>query len=179
MKAWGYEAPGHGARLLAGHLQRFFRGRLVDCGCGTGLTGQALRNAGATGELIGLDASAASLEIARAKGVYDRLEEADLNAPLDLEDNSVDGVLCCGVPTYIEVEPLFREWIRILRPSGVAVFTSRADLHESRGYPEILERLQREHGWSRVHLSEPMPYLPGNPDFADRIKVLYGVYRAA
>ena len=177
LAGWGYEAPAHGARLLAGHLDRFYRGRLFDCGCGTGLTGKALRDAGARGELIGFDASAASLEVARAKGVYDRLEEADLNAALALDDDSIDGVLCCGVLTYIEAEPLFREWIRVTRPGGVLVFTSRNDLHFQRDYPGIFDRLQDERAWVRVHLSEAMPYLPGNPEFGDQIKVFYGVFR--
>jgi SAM-dependent methyltransferase len=143
------------------------------------LTGAALRDAGARGTIAGLDVSEASLEIARAKGLYDRLDAVDLNGHLPLEDASIDGVLCVGVLTYVDAEPLFREWIRVIRPGGVAVFTSRDDFFELRGIAEILDRLEREGGWARVHISPSMPYLPGNPEFAEQVRVIYAVYRVA
>ncbi|UUX49661.1 class I SAM-dependent methyltransferase [Nisaea acidiphila] len=172
---WGYEAPEQAAGLLKGHLDEFEAARILDCGCGTGLTGAALREAGAGGELIGFDASRSSLETAAKKRVYDRLEYADLNEPLALEDSSVDGILCIGVLTYLEEEPIFRQWLRILRPGGVVVFTSRSDFWQSRGILATLRRLEAESLWTARHVSPPMPYLPGHPDFADKVKAIYAV----
>ncbi|MEO9904024.1 class I SAM-dependent methyltransferase [Nisaea sp.] len=174
---WGYEAPEQAAGLLKGHLPGFDGAAILDCGSGTGLTGAALRAAGARGRLTGLDASESSLETAKQKHVYDRLEHADLNKHLPLEDESVDGILCIGVLTYLEEEAIFREWLRVLRGGGIAVFTSRDDFWQSRGIAEMLNRLELEGRWEALHVSRPMPYLPGHPDFADKVKAIYAVYR--
>lgn len=174
---WGYEAPEQAAGLLKGHLRNFEKAEILDCGCGTGMTGAALRAAGAGGRLTGLDASLSSLDAAKQKNVYDRLEAADLNQRLPLDDASVDGVLCIGVLTYLEEAAIFREWLRVLRSGGVAVFTSRDDFWQSRGIAEMLKQLELEGRWEALHVSRPMPYLPGHPDFADKVKAVYGVYR--
>ncbi len=51
-------------------------GHIIDLGCGTGLTGVALKNP--RNSLTGIDISPAMLEKARQKKIYDRLEEADI-----------------------------------------------------------------------------------------------------
>lgn len=177
LREWGYEAPGRAADILAMHLPGFETADILDCGCGTGLTGAALRGAGAGGKITGLDMSRASLDIAGAKDVYDVLETADLNAPLTLADRSVDGVLCVGVLTYVHAEPLFREWMRVIRPGGVAVFTSRDDFFESRDIRGTLDRLDGEADWTTLQVTDPMPYLPNHPEFAGTIQAIYGVCR--
>mgnify|MGYP006184039451 CR=1 FL=1 len=174
---WGYEAPEQAATFLAKHLPDLKTATILDCGCGTGMTGAALRKAGAGGVISGIDMSKASLEVARTKGIYDRLETADLNQPLAFEDAAVDGVLCVGVLTYVREEPLFREWKRVIRPGGVVVFTSRDDFFESRRYADTLTRLEAEGGWTTVHISDPMPYLADHPEFAKDVQVIYGVCR--
>lgn len=174
---WGYEAPERAADMLAAHLDRFAGARILDCGCGTGLTGEALRAKGAKGVVVGVDVSRHSLELADARKVYDETRDVDLNGELPFADNSFDGVLCVGVMTYVEAEPLFREWTRVVRPGGVVVFTSRDDLFVSRNYAALLERLERQGNWRRIRVSEPMPYLPGNEEFADKVQVIYGVFR--
>lgn len=179
LREWGYEAPEVGARLLAGNLNGFARAHVLDCGCGTGMTGEALRAAGAEGVIDGVDASEASLAVARKKGVYDSLAPADLNRPLEHADDAVDGVLCVGVLSYVHAEPLFREWLRVVRPGGVVVFTSRDDFFAERGYDATLERLEREGGWRRIEVTGPMPYLADHEEFADKIRVIYGVFRVA
>lgn len=179
LRQWGYEAPEVGARLLADNLEGFAGAHILDCGCGTGMTGEALRAAGAEGTIDGVDASEASLAVARKKGVYDSLAPADLNRPLALGDSSVDGVLCVGVLSYVREEPLFREWMRVVCPGGVVVFTCRDDFFDQRGYPATLERLEQEGGWQRIEVTGPMPYLADHEDFADKIRVIYGVFRVA
>lgn len=174
---WGYEAPERGAGFLADNLEGFAEARILDCGCGTGMTGQALRAAGAKGEITGVDVSTHSLELAAAKNVYDATREVDLNKRLPFDDRSFDGVLCVGVLSYVEAEPLFREWARIVRPGGVVVFTCREDFFEPRGYPGLLEALEREGKWAPVSVTEPLPYLALHADFADKIGVIYGIFR--
>jgi len=174
---WGYEAPDRASGFLKEFLDGFETAAILDCGCGTGMTGLALRGAGARGRITGLDISGSSLEIARDKKVYDDLRVADLNKPLPLENNAFDAVLCVGVFSYVREEALMREWKRVIRPSGIAVFTSRDDFFESRGIADVLDGLAREGGWSTVSVSDPLPYLPRHPEFADTIQVIHGVCR--
>lgn len=177
LATWGYEAPERAAEYLARYLTNFNTADILDCGCGTGMTGAALRAAGAGGVITGLDMSEASLEIARAKGVYDSLGTADLNQTLAFDDNSIDGVLCIGVFSYVREEPLLREWKRVIRPGGVVVFTSRDDFFQARGYTDTLARLETEGGWNTLRITEPMPYLADHPEFAEDIQVIYGICR--
>jgi len=174
---WGYEAPERAVGFLKAHLPSFENATILDCGCGTGMTGRALRQAGAEGRITGLDLSTSSLDIARKKSVYDDLRVADLNQPLEMRDDSVDGVLCVGVFSYIREDSLLREWKRVIRSGGIVVFTSRDDFFDSRGVARTLERLNAEDGWSTVHISEPLPYLPRHPEFAETIRVIHGVCR--
>ena len=177
LTGWGYEAPEQAARLLGEYLPTFKTAEILDCGCGTGMTGAALRDLGADGVITGLDMSETSLDIARAKDIYDRLEVADLNTALPFGDNAVDGVLCVGVFSYVHEEPLLREWKRVIRPGGVAVFTSRDDFFASRGYAKTLARLDAEDGWRTLKVTGPMPYLADHPEFAENVQVIYGVCR--
>ena len=71
MKKIDYKLPETIASLISP-----VRGTVIDLGCGTGLTGAALKNE--NNRLRGVDISPAMLEQARSKGVYDQLEEADI-----------------------------------------------------------------------------------------------------
>lgn len=178
LAAWGYEAPQRAAGLLSRHLEGIADARILDCGCGTGMTGAALRDAGFGGPITGFDMSTASLEIARSKGIYADLEQVDLNGPLPLESGTIDGILCVGVLTYVEEAPLLREWMRVLRPGGVAVFTCRTDFWESRGFEATLSGMEKAGSLKRLETTGPLPYIPGNPEFGTRIQIIYGVVAA-
>jgi len=177
LEGWGYEAPAQSAKMLSDNLQHFAAAHILDCGCGTGLTGQALRSEGARGAIVGADISKHSLELAAAKNVYDETVATDLNSTLPFAADSFDGVLCAGVLSYVEAKPLFREWQRVVRSGGVIVFTSREDLFVARGYAKVLQDLEAHGGWKRLELTEAMPYLPGHAEFAKVVGVVYGVYQ--
>lgn len=207
---WRYRTPEEVAALMVAHLPPASPApggvlRVLDVGCGTGLFGQALaaemqadRRGGdrdaAAGEgpdregadwrgvvLDGLDISAASLERAAERGVYDRLLRQDLQAlPLPLPDDSHDGAAIVGVLTYIpDAEALLRDLCRVVRTGGVIAFTQRSDLWEPRGFPALIARLEAEGTWRRLHISPPRPYLPENADFADEIGVIQTLCRVA
>jgi predicted TPR repeat methyltransferase len=130
-------------------------------GCGTGLVGRALRGGGFAGEILGLDISQASLELARESGAYSSLEVADLQQALDLEDDSVDAVVCVGVMTYLpDVEKVWREFARVTRPDGLVVVTQREDLWPARHCQAVVERLHDDRVWSPLDITGPAPYLP-------------------
>ncbi len=179
LDSWGYDAPANVARLVMGALDSHGDGlTLLDAGCGTGLAGQALVDAGFAGHLLGVDLSASSVALARRRGIYDDVVEGDLHDPLDHADDSVDGVVCVGVLTYVpDVAAIWGEFCRVTRPGGVIALTQRHDVWLERGCGAVLHELERSSRWTVVHLSPPSSYLPGNTDFGDEILVRYLVAR--
>lgn len=97
---------------------------VLDAGCGSGSLTQWLLDHGA--EVVGLDASPHMLEQARKRvqGKAD-LRLHDLREPLGfIEDDSLDLVASSLVMHYIdEVEPVFMEFHRVLKPGGLLVFS--------------------------------------------------------
>jgi predicted TPR repeat methyltransferase len=134
---------------------------VLDVGCGTGLVGRALRARGFAGEILGLDISEASLEVARQCGAYDALEQADLQEPLALEADRVDAVVCVGVMTYLpDVDAVWREFARVAKPGGIVVATQREDLWDARACQAVVDRLQTDGVWTPLEITGPAPYLP-------------------
>ena len=171
---WGYEAP----VVAAGRLRAMRGGDVgtavvLDAGCGTGLTGQALRAAGFA-IIDGVDLSEESLALAAATGVYRTLRPLDFTALLSpLAAGSYDAVFCVGVMSYLpDTAAVVREFCRLTRSGAAIVLTQRSDLFEERGDAGALAALEAE-GVLRIEgITEPMPYLPGNPEF-DGIGVRY------
>lgn len=178
LQSWQYRAPEDAADLLAPHLAPGMRA--LDVGCGTGQLGQALRARAALG-LDGLDISAASLALARKRGIYDQLHQHDLqDIPLQVSDSSYDIAASVGVLTYIEdAEALLRDLCRAVRKGGIIAFTQRSDLWDARDFPGIIARMEVEKLWQPITVSDPLPYLPGNDDFADEIRVFHVLARVA
>ncbi|MBD3307931.1 methyltransferase domain-containing protein [candidate division KSB3 bacterium] len=174
---WQYTAPQETARILGEYAP--LTSRILDAGCGTGLTGKALQDQGYT-RIVGLDISADSLTYAHQCGAYTELLHHDLQQqPFPCEPNSFDALVCIGVLAYIDdVLPLLREWCRLVRAGGYILFSQRTDLFAQHEYPRLLACLEREGLWQRVLISDPARYLPHNPDFGDRILVQYCLYQA-
>ncbi len=169
LSSWSYQAPTLVAERVVSRQGE--AGSVLDVGCGTGLVGRALRARGFAGEILGLDISQASLEIARQCGAYDSLEQADLQQRLPVEDDSVDALVCVGVMTYLpEVEAVWREFARVARPGGLVVATQREDLWHTRKCQAVVDRLRDEGVWTPLEVTGPAPYLPegygGTPEVA-------------
>lgn len=95
---------------------------IMDLGCGTGLTGAAF--AGLARRLDGVDLSPRMIEQARARGVYDRLTVADLEAVLAEDGPSYDLILAADTLVYIgDLGPVFRGARRRLNPGGFLLCT--------------------------------------------------------
>ncbi|WP_404287288.1 class I SAM-dependent methyltransferase [Glutamicibacter arilaitensis] len=91
---------------------------VLDAGCGSGPNIVDLLELGAT--VVGIDGSAAMLEIARDRlGVEADLRVADLAAPLPFEDETFDDVLCSLSLHYLkDWQDTLAQIKRVLKPGG-------------------------------------------------------------
>lgn len=135
----GYRAPQQLVELLNQPTPMPAHGLdVLDLGCGTGLTGEAI--AAHARHLIGVDLSSGMLAKARARGHYQQLVEADLvEAMKGLSDASIDIALSADVFIYVgRLEPVLPEIRRVLRAGGRFAF-SVEQLAESSGRDVQLE----------------------------------------
>ncbi len=94
--------------------------RAADLGCGTGRTGAWLRTHGVV-RIDGIDLTPEMLVIARERGIYERLAQADV-AATGLEDGTYDLITTCLVDEHLrDLQPLYSEVARLLRSGGVHV----------------------------------------------------------
>ncbi|MFT7595269.1 MAG: putative TPR repeat methyltransferase [Paracoccaceae bacterium] len=91
----GYATPGRCAAALRAHLEDP-NAPILDFGCGTGLSGLALRLAGFT-TIDGLDLSADMLKQAKAKDLYRDLHQIDAGAPLTHTPGTYGAITAIGV----------------------------------------------------------------------------------
>jgi ubiquinone/menaquinone biosynthesis C-methylase UbiE len=142
VEGMGYVAPEEAAVVLAGELDG--AALVLDAGCGTGLVGEALSRQKTSGLLIdGIDLSAGMLEQAAEKSVYRRLSEADLTKPLDLPDNSYDGVVSVGVFTSGHVGPkAMDELVRVAKPGAPVIVTVHEKVWGPDGYADHLKTME-------------------------------------
>jgi predicted TPR repeat methyltransferase len=96
---------------------------ILDLGCGTGLCGERLRDLAR--RLVGVDLAPKMLEVARNRGCYQELVEAEIGQYLPAQaPASFDLVLAADVLIYIgDIGELMREVARVLRPGGWFAFS--------------------------------------------------------
>jgi len=96
--------------------------RILDAGCGTGLVGRRLKQAGYT-NIHGNDYSVKMLDQARATGAYQSLEQHDLTLPVkahQLYDAAIAvGVFAFSVPSAEHIVNITRS----LKVGGIAIVT--------------------------------------------------------
>ncbi len=128
-----YLSPGLIAQQLINFLDEK-NDRVLDIGCGTGLTSVLLHQQGYA-QIDGLDFSTDMLRVAGEREIYHRLIQADLNQPLEIQDNRYNAAISSGTFTHGHVgsEPL-DEIFRILKPGGLLACTVHLDLWQSKGF---------------------------------------------
>jgi SAM-dependent methyltransferase len=95
----------------------------ADLGCGTGRTGAWLRSRG-VGEVDGVDLTPEMLALARSRGVYRRLVEANV-AATGLPAGAYDLVATCLVDEHLaDLRPLYREAHRLAAPAAAYVLVA-------------------------------------------------------
>ena len=140
LEEWGYTSPQTAVKLLASAMQ-LDGVHVLDAGCGTGLVGLALNEAGIV-HLSGIDYSPGMLAEARQKGVYQALDCMDMNQPLAIAADVYDAVTCIGTFTSTHVAPeALSELIRVTRSGGTVVFTVRDDYWVATGFANLVAEL--------------------------------------
>jgi len=122
----GYRAPALIAEALAAALPAPARQLdIADLGCGTGLCGPLI--APWARRLSGCDLSAAMLELAQRRAVYDVLDKAELIAYLQAHRDAFDVVVSADTLCYFgALEGVAGAARAALRPGGQLVFTVEA-----------------------------------------------------
>lgn len=96
---------------------------VVDLGCGTGLTGEALR--ACANKLTGIDISEKMIGIAKEKKCFDRLYCGDLAAVLDREKETYDLLVASDVLIYVgDLDPVMPSLVARSRPGALFVFST-------------------------------------------------------
>ncbi|KQT86022.1 methyltransferase domain-containing protein [Aurantimonas sp. Leaf443] len=152
--------------------------RVLDLGCGTGLAGEALREA-VTGTLIGVDLSEGMIETAFDKEVYDHLYIGEAVGFLEEfeEDEPFDLMVAADMLPYLgALDPLLAGVTARLVPGGLFAFSSEtlpeaefagAGFKVGRAHrfhhalPYVTERLAT-HGFERLSADEIVVRLQEN-----------------
>ncbi|MCV6585112.1 MAG: methyltransferase domain-containing protein [Marinibacterium sp.] len=155
----GYATPGRCADALAAHLGDPAR-PVLDFGCGTGLSGLALRSRGMT-VIDGVDLSADMLRQAEAKGIYRTLRQIEAGVPLphdrgDYAAISAIGVIGAGAAPIT----IFDGLMDGLGAGGLLVFSFNDHaLEEPENEAKVQDYLDR--GAARLLFKEHGDHLPG------------------
>lgn len=145
--------------------------RILDAGAGTGLLGEALQEFSFS-NLVAIDFAEQMLAIARAKGIYTELRQADLNNPTDFEAASFDGVVSTGTTTQVPCQSL-REYARLVRPGGKIVFAVVDGPWEECGYAAVLASLEDEGAVEVVSRGDRYQAMPTTePQFYSEVWVI-------
>ncbi len=150
-----YQAPKH----LGEQVQAWMGDRkdleALDLGCGTGLAGLEIRPK--CQRLIGVDLSPQMLALARERGIYDRLDCAEISAWLEASQDRFDLIVSCDALIYFgDLKPVLQPARRLLKAGGCFCFTLEQGtgpayrLSDSGRYvhsPEGVRQMAAETGW--------------------------------
>ena len=156
----GYATPRRCAEALAG-LANDPAAPVLDLGCGTGLSGVALRAAGFT-RIDGMDLSQGMLDKARARaGVYRDLIQVTANDPLPFDPGAYTHVLAAGVisPDHAPADTMDAVLER-LPPGGTLVFSLNDHALSFPDFADGPARIEAA-GLARISFNERGPHLPG------------------
>jgi len=145
MVDWNYTGPKETVEVFKKYALKKDM-KIFDAGCGTGLVGVELKKFGYT-NIDGADLSKRLLDLV-PKNYYNKLEQIDLNQPLEIKDNFYDAVMCVGTFTYGHVKPhALEEFLRIIKNKGLICFTINEGIYEEYGFDKKIEELKKNNKW--------------------------------
>jgi predicted TPR repeat methyltransferase len=98
---------------------------ILDLGCGTGLSGLAIKDLGK--RIDGVDLSGEMLKLARKRQIYKTLTKSEVVAYLHKTRRSYDLVLGADVFVYFGLlDELFTSVVGVLKPRGLVIFSLEA-----------------------------------------------------
>lgn len=159
VEAQGYATPARIAAALSAQSKDHTL-PVLDFGCGTGLAGQALAEAGFQ-TIDGLDLSPEMLGRAEERGVYRSLSPVDADADLGRTGQEYAAVTACGV-IGAGAAPLsvFDVILRAMRPGALFAFSFNDHTLQLPAYEERVGSAITE-GEVRLLSREYGPHLPG------------------
>jgi predicted TPR repeat methyltransferase len=117
-----YEAPERLQELIQSGIGNAAGLEILDVGCGTGLAGVGLKERAA--RLVGVDLSPEMIEVARARGIYDLLEAAEITEWLDQSQAQFDLIVACDCLVYFgDLQQAVGPAAKRLKPGGYFAFT--------------------------------------------------------
>jgi predicted TPR repeat methyltransferase len=129
----GYKAPQQVRELIDPLLGDRQNLAVLDLGCGTGLAGVQFKPRAA--RLIGVDISPEMVELARARGLYDRLDVAEITEWLARCSERFELIVCCDCLIYFgDLRQVLLPVAQMLCPRGLFAFT----LERGEQYPHRL-----------------------------------------
>jgi len=148
----GYHLPFSIAAWVARHVSPE-AGPILDAGCGSGLSGPVLAALGYK-NIEGLDFSPDMLALAKTRGCYARLTQAELGKALPWPDGHFAAFFSTGVFTagHAPASSL-DELVRITRPGGFAIFTVRDVVLERGGFRDKFAELEKDGRWRAIEES--------------------------
>ena len=153
----GYVADAEACRRLEALLPDR-QAQILDAGCGTGLVGRRLQQAGYT-QIDGSDYSQKMLDEAHASGAYRRLQQHDLTQPVatgQLYDAAiVVGVFAFSVPSAEHLVNI----TCCLKPDGVALVTVNGKAWCEADWPAKLEGFDAKYPQARLVDVQTIDYL--------------------
>lgn len=152
----GYATP---ARLARAMRLTGCTGPVLDIGCGTGLSGEALRAEGFD-TIDGTDLSDGMLDVARAKGIYRSLWRTDPAAPLPVTPGDYSSVAAAGVVSPGAAPAGMLDVILdILAPGGRLAFSYNDHALHDPAYTAALARHLADGSVKKIH-EKHGPHLP-------------------
>lgn len=136
-----YKTPGHISKLLEKYTTRT-NYNVLDLGCGTGLSGQAVSDFSAT--ITGVDISPGMLGKAASKKIYNQLVEGEILHYMRNSDTGFDLIIASDVFNYIgNLSDVFKQCHRLLLPGGMFVFSIESEGNS--GYHMDVKNLRYTH----------------------------------